>query len=228
MRELFPDLMDPAGRRAVGYRLQPDGTYLDEPPLPHGVFGSMGGLLTTAADLGKYVAFHLAAWPPRDEPDPGPVRRASVREMAHLWTPSNLTVKRPGGVLQASETGYGYGLRITTDCRFERMAGHGGGLPGFGSYMAWLPDYGVGMFAMADLTYAGPSDPINQAFDAMLKTGGLRKRELPAAPILTQTRDHIAHLWKAWDDAEARQIAAMNLFLDEPIAQRRVRLFEQA
>ena len=214
----------PAGRRAVGYRLQPDGTYLDEPPLPHGVFGSMGGLLTTAADLAKYVAFHLAAWPPRDDPDPGPVRRASVREMAHLWTPSNLTVKRPGGVLQASETGYGYGLRVTTDCRFERMAGHGGGLPGFGSYMAWLPDYGVGMFAMADLTYAGPSDPINQAFDAMLKTGGLRKRELPAAPILTQTRDHIAHLWKAWDDAEARQIAAMNLFLDEPVAQRRGRI----
>jgi len=30
--------------------MKPDGTYSEEPPLPHGVFGAMGGLLTTAAD----------------------------------------------------------------------------------------------------------------------------------------------------------------------------------
>ena len=40
----------PAARRAIGYRLKPDGTYAEEPPLPHGVFGSMGGLLTTATE----------------------------------------------------------------------------------------------------------------------------------------------------------------------------------
>ena len=56
----------PAANRAKGYRLQPDGTYLEEPPLPQGVFSSVGGMITTATDLGKYVAFHLAAWPPRD------------------------------------------------------------------------------------------------------------------------------------------------------------------
>ena len=33
--------------------------------------------------------------------------------------------------------------------RFEHIVAHGGGLPGFGSYMAWLPEYGVGIFAMA-------------------------------------------------------------------------------
>ncbi len=103
----------PDGNRAVGYRLQPDGTYAEEPPLPEGAFGSAGGLLTTSTDLGKYVAFHLSAWPPRDDADPGPVRRSSVREMSHMWTPSNLTVGRAGGALQATESGYGYGLRIS-------------------------------------------------------------------------------------------------------------------
>ena len=151
----------------------------------------MGGLLTTATDLGKYVAFHLSAWPPRDDEDAGPVRRASVREMAHLWTPSNLTARLVNGKLQASETGYGFGLRVTSDCRFEHIVAHGGGLPGFGSYMAWLPDYGVGMFAMATLTYSGPSEPISQAWDAMLKTGGLRKRELP--PTTPADRDARPH-----------------------------------
>ena len=58
-----------------------------------GVFGAMGGLLTTANDLGAYVAFHLSAWPPRDDAEAGPVKRASVREMAHLWTPANLTAR---------------------------------------------------------------------------------------------------------------------------------------
>jgi CubicO group peptidase (beta-lactamase class C family) len=207
----------PAATRATGYRLQPDGSYLAEAPLPHGAFGAMGGLLTTANDLGKYVAFHLAAWPPRDDAETGPVRRASVREMAHLWTPSNLTVKGA----QATESGYGYGLRISTDCRFEHIAAHGGGLPGFGSYMAWLPEYGVGMFAMANQTYVGPAEPINLAWDVLLKTTGLQKRELPASPALTKMREHIASLWNKWDEAEAKQIAAMNFFLDTPVAQRK-------
>lgn len=211
----------PTADRAVGYRLKPDGTYSEEPPLPKGVFDSAGALLVTAGDLGKYVAFHLSAWPARDDPETGPVRRSSVREMSHLWTPSNLTVNRSGGTLQAVESGYGYGLRISTDCRFEHIVAHGGGLPGFGSYMSWLPDYGVGMFAMATLTYSGPSEPISQAWDVLARTGGLQKRELPASPILSEMRDHIANLWKSWDDGEAKQIASMNLFLDAPVAQRR-------
>jgi hypothetical protein len=141
-----------------------------------------------------------------------------------MWTPSNLTVGRSGGSLRAAETGYGYGLRTTIDCRFEHIVGHGGGLPGFGSYMAWLPDYGVGMFAMANLTYVGPSEPISQAWDVLLRTGGLQKRELPASPILSQMRHEIVNLWKSWDDARARQIAAMNLFLDVPVTQRRAEI----
>src|SRR5882724_9660171 len=214
----------PGDRRVVGYRLQPDGSYLDEPPLPQGAFSSAGGLLTTAADLGNYIAFHLSAWPPRDEPEAGPVRRSSVREMSHLWNSSNLSMRRADGRLDATASGYGYGLRVSSDCRFEHIVGHGGGLPGFGSYMAWLPEYGVGMFAMATLTYSGPAEPIGKAWEAMLKTGGLRKRELPASPILSEIRGHIWNLWKSWDDAEAKGIAAMNLFLDAPVAQRRAEI----
>ena len=214
----------PAARRAVGYRLKPDGTYAEEPPLPHGVFGSMGGLLTTATDLGRYVSYHLSAWPARDDEDAGPVRRASMREMAHLWTPSNLTARLVNNKLQVSETGYGFGLRVTSDCRFEHIVAHGGGLPGFGSYMAWLPDYGVGMFAMATLTYSGPSEPISRAWDAMLRTGGLKKRELPPTALQTEMRDHILNLWKRWDDAEAKQIAAVNFFLDASSAERQAEI----
>ena len=210
----------PAGKRATGFRLLPNGSYSEEPQLPHGAFGSMGGLLTNASDLARYIAFQLSAWPPRDDAETGPVRRSSVREMNHLWNPSNLT----GGKLPTEVRGYGYGLRVSVDCRFEHVVGHGGGLPGFGSYMAWLPDYGVGMFAMANLTYVGPSQPINQAWDILLKTGGLQKRQLPASPVLTQTRNRIFELWKSWNVEELKKIASVNLLLDIPPSQREAQI----
>lgn len=212
----------PAKNRAVGYRLEPDGSYSEEPPLAHGVFGAMGGLLTTAGDLGRYVAFHLSAWPPRDDMDNGPVRRSSVREMSHMWTPSNLSAVVSNDRVGATQSGYGFGLRVTTDCRFETLVGHGGGLPGFGSYMIWLPDYGVGIFAMANLTYAGPAAPANRVLDALVASGGLRQRELPASPPLSLIRLKLIGLWKKWDEIELEGLAAMNLLLDGPATQRRL------
>ena len=214
----------PPANRAIGYRLKPDGTYAEEPPLPHGVFGAMGGLLTTATDMGRYVAFHLSAWPARDDPDQGPVARSSVREMAHLWTPANLAARAADGGIQASQSGYGYGLRVSADCRFERIVSHGGGLPGFGSYMQWLPDYGVGMFAMTTLTYSGPAQAISASWDAMAKTGGLRPREWTPTARQIEMRDHVFNLWKNWNDAEVKQIAAVNFLLDAPAAQRRAEI----
>ena len=141
--------------------------------------------------------------------------------MSHLWTPSNLNAAIVDRQLRASHSGYGYGLGIRSDCRFQHIVGHGGGLPGFGSYMAWLPEYGVGIFAMATLTYSGPARTISQAWEVLNRTGGLQKREQPASPKLIEMRGHIWDLWKGWDDAKGKQIAAMNLFLDAPISQRR-------
>src|SRR5262245_34536008 len=70
----------PAARLAHGYRWQ-DEAWLEEPQLPDGSFGPMGGMLTSVADLSRWVGFMLAAFPPRDEADAGPVSRASRREM---------------------------------------------------------------------------------------------------------------------------------------------------
>jgi CubicO group peptidase (beta-lactamase class C family) len=93
----------PDGRRARGYRKAGEG-YAEVPPLGHGAFGAMGGLLTSPRDLAKYVAYQLAAFPPRDEPDQGPVRRSSQREMQSAWRPSSFAVSRPspGEPLQAA------------------------------------------------------------------------------------------------------------------------------
>lgn len=217
----------PANVRATGYR-KSGQEYTEEPPLPHGAFGAMGGLLTSSRDLARYVAFHLSAWPPRDEPERGPVRRASLREMHHPWRLSLFRADRrePGAPLRAFSSAYAYGLSAARDCRFNHIVGHAGGLPGFGSYMAWLPDYGVGLFAMANLTYAAPSQAVDEALDALRRTGALEPRELPTSAELIAMRDAIVRLWGKWDQKEADAIAADNFFLDLPAPDRREQIDE--
>lgn len=208
--------------RAVGYGRRGDG-YFEIESLAHGSFGAMGGLVTTSKDLAKWVAYQLSAFPPRDEADSGPVKRASLREMQRLQRTSNFFADRggPNNGLRATAGGYGYGLGVSQDCRFGHIVGHGGGLPGFGSYMMWLPEYGVGMFAMTNLTYQGPSPALSEAFDVLRGTGALKPRELPPAPVLTATRDALWGLWQKWDDGKFEKLAANNLFMDFPAAERR-------
>ena len=213
---------------AAGYRRE-GNDYRVEPSLPHGAFGSMGGLVTTAPDLARYVAFHLSANPPRDGAEVGPVRRASVREMQRLWRAGGgVTVRRDAHdqPLIARAGGYGYGLGISSDCRFDHIVGHGGGLPGFGSYMMWLPDYGVGLFAMTNLTYAGPAGALNDALNVLGRTGALQLRELAPSPVLTRTQQALFALWNEWKTSNAERIAASNLFLDKSAAAREAEIAE--
>jgi CubicO group peptidase (beta-lactamase class C family) len=204
----------PANRLAHGYRLQ-DGKWLEEPQLPDGAFGSMGGMLTSVSDLGRWVAFMLDAWPPRDGAERGPVKRASVREMQQVIRYNGATAGRDAATSTTtlSAGGYGYGLGVRTTCLFPTLVSHSGGLPGFGSIMRWLPEYGVGIVALGNLTYTSWGGPTQEALELLVKDRA--PREPAPAPILTQRRDQVSRLVMRWDPALADSLAAMNLFLDE-------------
>jgi len=204
----------PADRLAHGYRWE-DNRWKDEPLLPHGAFGSMGGMLTSMRDLSRYVAAFLSAWPPRDGPETAPIRRASLREMQQVWRPAPASVTRTSsGAIQLNSGGYGFGLRISQTCSFAHLVSHGGGLPGFGSTMQWLPDYGVGIIAFGNLTYTGWGRATASAFEALAKSGGLKPRMPQPSGSLVAARDAVSRLVDKWDDTLADDIAAENLFLD--------------
>ncbi|HJR60153.1 MAG TPA: serine hydrolase domain-containing protein [Vicinamibacterales bacterium] len=211
----------PADRLAHGYRWE-DETWKEEPPLPDGAFGAMGGMLTSVADLSKYVGAFLAAWPPRDGPETGPIRRASLREMQQIWRsrPASVTRTAAGGV-NLNSGGYGYGLRISQSCAFEHIVAHSGGLPGYGSLMQWLPDYGVGIVAFGNVTYTGWGAVVGNAFELLGKTGGLQPRMPQPSPSLVAARAAVSQLVIRWDDARADDVAAMNLFRDRSKDRRR-------
>ena len=207
----------PANRLAHGYRRQ-DGQWLEEAQLPDGAFGSMGGMLTSVADLGRWVAFMLDAWPARDGAERGPVRRSSVREMQQVIRFNGATAVRDSstGAISLSAGGYGFGLGVRQTCLFPTIVAHSGGLPGFGSVMRWLPEYGVGIVALGNLTYTGWGAPTTQALEALARTGGLVQREQQPAGVLVERRAQVSRLVAEWDGRLADSLAAMNLYLDEP------------
>jgi hypothetical protein len=214
----------PAQRLAHGYRWE-DAQWKNEPLLANGAFGSMGGMLTSVRDLSRYVAVFLSAWPPRDGPEVAPIRRASLREMQELWRPAPSAVTRDAsGAVQMTTGGYGFGLRINQSCSYRHIVAHGGGLPGFGSVMTWLPDYGVGVIAFGNLTYTSWGRVATNALDLLTTTGGLKPRPPTPSPALVAARNNVSHLVAAWDDALADHIAAENLFLDQSKARRKAEI----
>jgi hypothetical protein len=188
----------------------------------------MGGLWTSTRDLARYVAFHMAAWPPRDGTETGPVRRASIREMQQAWRSQRARATRPAPdtPIDLSVSAYGYGLEVSQTCRFANIVSHGGGLPGYGSLMMWLPEHGVGLIAMGNVTYTGWRGVFNDALTALAKTGALVPRPVPASPALLQAKRDVSQLVVKWDDELAERIAADNLFLDESAERRAARLRE--
>jgi D-alanyl-D-alanine-carboxypeptidase/D-alanyl-D-alanine-endopeptidase len=206
------------GDFAWGYR-QDDGVFSRERLEPDGEFGAMGGLVTTAPDYARYVAFLLAAWPPRDEADTGPVRRSSVRELSLFHGPP--LTPRPGPVPEASA--YGFGLIQTVGGPLGRRLHHAGGLPGYGSHVLMLPDSGVGVFAFGNRTYA-PMDRIT------LRMARLVHDALPARPggepsaAFRAAAEAIAHAYAAGAIEAAAPLLAANVLLDTWPAHRNAEL----
>jgi hypothetical protein len=154
------------------------------------------------------------------------VRRASVREMQQVVRYNGATAVRDtaNGTVALSAGGYGFGLGVRQTCLFPISVSHTGGLPGFGSLMRWLPDYGVGIVALGNLTYTGWGTPSSQAIDALVRTGGLVPRVPQPAPVLVERRDQVTRLVAQWNDALADSLASMNLYLDESKERRRAAL----
>jgi CubicO group peptidase (beta-lactamase class C family) len=212
-------------RVAKGYRLEDDAWVL-EAPLADGALGAMGGLATTVRDYARYVALHLSAWPPRDDPDDGPLRRSSLREMQSIWRIGPTFMAEPDPDWgESSERwlsdGYGYGLTSGVHSLYGRVVAHSGGLPGFGSHVRWLPDHGVGVMVFANRTYGPAWAAVSGAFRALAATGGLEPRVPQPAPALAAARDAGLELYDRWDDAVITDLAADNLFLDAPLERRR-------
>lgn len=203
----------PAARRAIGYRWQ-DDAWVEEPVLGPGVFGAMGGLMTTANDYAKYLAWELAAWPPRDGPEDGILKRASVREIQRPLTYAiAIPAADPAGCARTAS--YGLGTIPGHDCVLGFQFGHSGGLPGYGSNVLLLRDRGLAVFAFDNRTYAAPSAAVREAANRLVKSGGFPMRQPSPGADLQDVAAAVAKIYAAGDVLAARGLLAVNVLLDQ-------------
>jgi hypothetical protein len=81
--------------------------------------------------------------------------------------------------------------------------------------MRWLPEHGLGLIAMGNVTYASFGGLFNDTLLALHQTGALQPRAVQPSPALLAAQKDVSQLITKWDDALALRIAADNLFLDE-------------
>ncbi len=208
----------PAAKLALGYRGTTDAWEL-EPLLHDGTYGAMGGLLTTINDFARYAALHLAAWPPRSDPENPIARRASLREM-HLpamFSGLAAQAKALDGSPQPIVNAYGFGLGWTFDSRGVVRVGHSGGLPGFGSNWRFYPDHGFAILSFANVTYAGTGAVNAKVADWIIEKGKLPRHAVPPSPVLAARTAQVAQLVQTWDAALAATIVAENFFPDRSL-----------
>jgi len=200
---------------AQGYRWEEE-QWKEEPMLHTGAFGAIGGMITSLNDFSKYVAFHLSAWPPRSDPETGPVKRSTVREMQvptmpRLYAGATDAEGEPCPIL----SGYGYGLGIRKDCEGLTRVSHSGGLPGYGCEYRFFPDYGIGIISFSNRTYASTGQANAEAMQVILEKSDIEPRAIPASPILKKRTEQVRALLNTWDEQLGEEILADNFYLDQ-------------
>ena len=215
----------PAGRLAVGYRWQ-DGGWAEEPTLGPGAFGAMGGLNTTANDYARYMAWELAAWPPRDGPEDAILKRSSVREILHGSNFAAIVPRAERSDPAACDRAraYGLGTIVVADCVLGLHFTHSGGLPGYGSNVLMLPERGLGVFAFANRTYAGAAPAVRAAALMLVKSGAFPERTAPIRADLQAAALVAERIYAAGDVLSAREALAMNVLLDRDAPRRKAEL----
>jgi CubicO group peptidase (beta-lactamase class C family) len=209
----------PAADLAHGYKWEHD-QWTEEPILGDGAFACMGGIMVSVKDFSKYVALHMAAWPPRNDTDSSIISRSSIRSMHQplMFDLLNTNYKLLDGTELGFTKGYGYGLAWLLDEQGKKYIFHPGSLPGYHAHWNMLPDYGIAVIVMGNIKNAPRFDINIQALNTLVKEAKLQPRELATSQILQQRQEALAKLLPTWQNATESGIFASNFFLDNSLA----------
>lgn len=221
-------LLEPLGMRRSGWtrpehddwarpmRWLDDGHIAERDPLPDGLIAPMGGIWSTVTDLTEWVRWFDDAFPARDDPDEGPLSRATRREMQ---TPHRYTGM---GTLRGVRSAgcYGFGLRILDEPDLGTVVTHSGGFPGYGSNMRWLPGRRIGVVALANVTYAPMTELTARMLDELQLQGLVPAETTPVSAEVTDLATELISLLNDWDHDRARAVVTRSLIHDDALDRR--------
>ena len=193
----------PVKRLAIGHTIK-NGHIITKQPTLHGDIDAAGGLFSNIEDLGKFVAFQLGAWPPRDAADAAPLARATLRDAHALHAFQSFRARTgppPQSRISGGVSGIGLGWRVSHGCDQPPVVSHNGAVDGYHATIRMLPHSGVGIIVLTNSGWADSGQLAEEIQRALAKGGGLEPRSPQALPALTTAATDITALYNNnWND----------------------------
>jgi CubicO group peptidase (beta-lactamase class C family) len=141
-----------AGHRRAGEKLVPATKQWKL-----GAYSPAGGLYSSVEDMAKWVSFELGAWPPRSDPETGPLPRKTVRE-------SQLTF----GPARSGRATFGVGWVVYEEQGIGNVVFHNGATADYAATVWLSPRRQVGVVALAGSGDSAPLDAVGREVLAMM------------------------------------------------------------
>ncbi|HEX4451050.1 MAG TPA: serine hydrolase domain-containing protein [Kofleriaceae bacterium] len=173
----------------AGGKLAPAFGPDDKPKQPAklGASAGDGGIYSSVRDMARYAAFLLAAYPPRDDNDRGPIRRATIREAQHGGFVEHVSVAskpdaKPGEPSVAlHSSAYGFGWVQEQTCKETDRIWHNGAIDSYRAALVLRVDRGIGVVVLTNFGAVDPLAFADRAVDALVATGAMKPR-VPSLP----------------------------------------------
>jgi CubicO group peptidase (beta-lactamase class C family) len=180
-------IFEPLGMTATAFDSTPklapayrDDNHTREPKLSeYRLAVGGGGIVSTVRDLARYVGFQLGAYPPRNDPDTGPIHRATIRESHATGFAIGAGVSRrdvkPGQLsVELDASSYGFGWVAHRTCDANDLVEHNGAIDSYRSSLTMLVHHGVGVIALSNFGNADTSRITNRVIAELRATGALK------------------------------------------------------
>ena len=213
----------PAGRLAPAFAHRPEPRPV--PPTRLGAADAAGGIYSSVRDMARYAAFLLAAYPPRDSDDSGPIRRATIREAhltgfalePHVALAPNAKTGEPLVELDATSYGFGWGHHQT--CAATDEVSHNGAIDSYRSALVLRTSSGIGVVVLSNFANARPEAFADRALAVLAATGAMKPREAVESPVtdaFTPTMTTFLEVYNQFDAAKLASILGRPMDPREP------------
>lgn len=189
-----------------------------------GAIDGAGGIFSTVRDMARYAAFLLAAYPPRDDDDRGPIRRATIREAQHSGfalephVSANLDAKRGEPNVDLDAPSYGFGWVREQSCTATDRIWHNGAVDSYRAALVLSTSRGIGVVVMTNFGNANPLAFAHRALDVLAATGAMKPREpsLPDPSTYTPVMTAFLDVYNHFDRDKLASILARPMDPREP------------
>jgi CubicO group peptidase (beta-lactamase class C family) len=193
-------------------------------PARLGAIDGAGGIFSTVRDMARYASFLLAAYPPRDDDDRGPIRRATIREAQYSGfalkprVSAKADTKRGEPSVDLDASSYGFGWVHDQSCTATDRIWHNGAVDSYRAALVLRTSSGIGVVVMTNF---GTTDTLafaNRALDVLAATGAMKPREpsLPDPSTYTPLVTAFLDVYNKFDHDKLASILARPMDPREP------------